>query len=152
MTLTNGRLLLSPWSVDVEWRVMLQRPGRVRTIRIYEKSPTLRDETALAVLADAFEMANKDSVDEVIRESGIVGQWRPSAIIVKIAMLGTQVLAQSTIAHAMWNYDFNSRGLPGMDLRISFDNDEGRERLVWPHILFEPALVPVSSETWEEDD
>ncbi|HZJ65922.1 MAG TPA: hypothetical protein VFD36_20585 [Kofleriaceae bacterium] len=134
-TLTNNRLIVPAEQREVLWRVALQRHYRIGKVRIYEKEPTLRDATALDVLADAFEVANKDSVDEVIRDSGIVGQWRPSAILIHRVAVGTDFIVQNVIAHSLWNTAFDVVGLPGMDVQIYFENDEARERIVWPHVI-----------------
>lgn len=114
-------------------------PFDLHYIRVYERAPTLKDNDALQVLWDAIAGGDPSSVDEVIRDIGIVGQWRPSTIEITAQHIGTnRIIVDRSIAHALWNQRFNFTLTRGDGIGIVIDNDEDRERWIRVEMLGEP--------------
>src|SRR6267154_1952608 len=102
-----GKLILEPNVVHLrmrEWMSSYERPHWLKYIRIWEIAPTLPDDAVFEVMRDALAIGHADQVDALIREYGLVGAWRPSAIIVnRLDHLGSsRVLARDVIAHSLW--------------------------------------------------
>lgn len=116
------------------------RPHWLRHVRVYERAATLGDPTALDVLKDAFELGNADSADEIIREYGVVGAWRPSTIIVdRLTDYGAnRLIVEQTIAHALWNADLHIPVRRGYPFEIDLWNDELRPRYIRATFHMEP--------------
>ncbi len=120
-----------------------ERAYWIKHVRIYELAPTLKDPEALTVLADLFEQANRASVDALIKDIGIVGQWRPSTILIEsLINLGTTyrlIVSQPIIAHALWNVDLGDDAWipPSCGLSMRLCNDEDRKRVLRVHLIAE---------------
>lgn len=107
-----------------------ERPLWLKHLRIYELAPALSDESALDVLADAFEARNKDSVDAIIREYGVVGAWRPSTILVHdvVDVGSARILAHDVIAHSLWNADLHYPLSSNTAVQLSVSGDDPAQK------------------------
>lgn len=124
------------------WLPHEDRPCWIKHLRIYEKSIELADPDAYAVLADAMQIGNRDSVDDVIRHAGIVGSWRPSTIIVRrfTDYAANRLIVDSpTVAHALWNTDLHVASQRGYDYSLEIWNDHDRPR--WIRAVFHTVAM-----------
>lgn len=141
-----GRIAIDPeeeWISQAIHPSLAERPAWLKHIRIYEWAPELADVDALDVLADALEIRHRVSVDEVIRESGIVGCWRPSTILVqRFTDYGANrlLIDNATIAHALWNIDLHAICDRQRPFGLELLNDEKRLR----HLRVTISLVELT--------
>ncbi len=114
-------------------------PFDLEYIRVYERAPALKDPTALQVLWDAIAGGDPGSADELIKDVGIVGQWRPSTITVSAENVGTaRRIVDRSIAHAIWNQRFGIMLTRNDAIRIFVENDEPRDRWIRVELLGVP--------------
>ena len=115
-----------------------ERPAWLKYLRVYERAPAIRDPSILEVLADMFQLANRDAVDSTLKNYGVIGRWHPSSVLIDIfqdVAAARLLVGDSVPAYSLWNVALKHPFYRGSGFAIQFSNDEQRDRVLLPILV-----------------